>query len=143
MAEQVADQVRDARRAIVLIGAHAPITIDIQVISQLALQRYYYLDAESAGLEIRYRGHKDDLLAAGCIKSLGRYDRFHDDGHGGTWVLTSKAGPKNRGHVAIAYYTCNRAFAASLPAVRSVFPEALAQIATRPRLRLVVDNGPA
>ena len=133
-------QVQGKRHDIALIGAHGPICIDIEVMPQQSLRTYYHLDARSAGLEIRYYGHKDDLRVAGCLQSAGRYDYFHDDGHGGVWCLTSKAGPKRRGYVAIAYYTCNRAFAASLPAVRHVFPEGLAQIGTHPSLRLVVDN---
>ncbi len=46
-------------------GVHGSVTIDVEVMSQQSLETYYHLNARSAGLSIRYRGHKDDLLAAG------------------------------------------------------------------------------
>ena len=125
---------------VVLVGVHGPVTIAVAAMSQQSLQTYYHLDAKSAGLSIRYRGHKEDLLAAGCVKFVGCMRHFHADGHGGVWYLSSKAGPGKRGFVRISYYTSNRSFAGSLPAVRMMFPDLLSKLDTRPRLQLVVNN---
>jgi len=117
--------------------------IGVTVTSESAatLRQYYHLDADLPGAKIRYWGHKDDLLVAGCLpKGMRRYDKFCDDGSGGVWWLTSKAGPGRRGAIQISYYCCNRAFAGSLPGVLELFPDVLLQMSTRSRLRLIVDN---
>ena len=125
---------------VVEVSLHGPVTVDVEAISQQSLQTHYHLDAKSAGLSIHYRGHKEDLLAAGCLKFSGCMGHFHSDGHGGAWYLSSKAGPGKRGFVRMSYYTANRAFAASLPSVLMKFPEALFKLDNRPSLKLVAQS---
>jgi hypothetical protein len=126
------------------IGNHGVVTWDVEVIPQASLEMYYagwMTNIKSAGLCIDYHGHKEDLAEAGCLPAAGlRYDRFCDDGHGGAWWLTSKAGPGKRGIIRISYYTCNRVFARSLPGVSNIDKRVLLQLTTPPRLRLIVDN---
>jgi len=96
----------------------------------------YYLLYGSAGVDAEYRGHKEDLLAAGCVRvRLGgvRYDRFHDDGHGGLLRVASKAGPGKRGHIRVSYYSNNRVVAAPLPGMRDHFPKVLGEHDTAAR----------
>lgn len=140
MAKKLSANEQSTQRNELVAGIHGPVTIDVRVESQQALKTYHHLDAKSDGLSIHYYGHKDDLLAAGCMKFSGYFGRFHDDGHGGAWWIASKAGPGKRGFVAVTYYTWNRAFAVSLPGVREMFSEELSQLAAHRSLRLVVDN---
>jgi hypothetical protein len=59
-------------RGVLLTGAHGPVTIFAQPLSQHSLEYYYGLTVDhpgQVGAEVRYRGHRDDLLAARCIGS--------------------------------------------------------------------------
>jgi hypothetical protein len=132
--------IQDLVKTDLLVGAHGPVKISIERISRNALRDHWHIDAASSGLIVDYRGHKEDLAAAGVLPADRPYDRFCDDGHGGVWWLTSKAGKGHRGIVAIAYYSCNRSFLRLLPGVLDLCPDALLQIASKPRLQLVVDN---
>jgi hypothetical protein len=124
-----------------LDAPHGPITISVEALSKHSLEVYWSHPTERGGIGVQYRGHKDDLAAAGCLKfGLERYDRFLDDGCGGFWWVTGKAGPGKRGFIAVNYYACNAGFAASLPGVRERSQQILSHLGTRPHLRLVVDN---
>lgn len=100
--------------------------------------------AEAPGLWIRYRGHKEDLVALGCISrerlAAARYDRYENDSRGGIRYVESKAAPGRRGVIELSYFAQSRAFAGILPGVRTYCADWLEGMAGRPRLRLVVDN---
>jgi hypothetical protein len=114
--------------------------VDVLTPHGLNVYRPYFRHPPTRAIQVGYRGHKDDLAAAGCLKFASRgFDRFLDDDHGGIWYITSKAGPGKRGYVAVDYFVCDFSFAASLPGVRDCFPQALARLAAG-QLRLVVDN---
>ena len=133
---------RDApavRSAAVLfaIGARGPITVSIEPLTRRALETHWQLHG-GAGVCVQYRGHKEDLVAAGCVKLEGvSYDWFCDDGHGGLFWVTSRAGPGKRGQIAVSYYTNQRGFAASLPGVLQHFAYALDRLTARSQLRVI------
>jgi len=136
-----------------LTGAHGAVTVGVELLSQYALDYYYHLKSRpgQVGAEVMYRGHKDDVIAAGCISpdvfASIPYFRFFDVGRALVWI-SSKAGPGKRGWIQLNYYTVDRAFAESLPGVLDFFPGGLprtgppdrAGLSRRPWLRLVVDN---
>jgi hypothetical protein len=108
----------------------------------------YCLLYGSAGVDVQYRGHIEDLLAAGCMRVClngVRYGRLYDDGYGGLFAVSGKAAPGKRVvapcHIAVSYCTNNRGFAASLPGMRDHFPQLLHTMTLRPVLRLVGSPG--
>jgi hypothetical protein len=155
-----ADQLLEgtSRSGQLLIGAHGPVIILVKLMAQHSLETYYHIKVGHSGqigAEVRYVGHKDDLVTAGCIgaETLARVsygDLNRDDENGAVMSVCSKAGPGKRGRLAVEYITADRAFAESLPGVRDLFPGGLPH--TGPpdrdglaawwlrRPRLVVDN---
>ena len=99
---------------------------------------------DASGLWIRYRGHKEDLVALGCISrerlAGARYDRYENDSRGAIRYVESKAAPGRRGVVELSYFAQSRSFAGMLPGVRTYCADWLEALPGRPRLRLVVDN---
>src|ERR1700685_4025658 len=129
MANSLQSGFDERREGKLLDGVPGAVTIHISPISKRDLEIYYHQASKTGGAEITYRGHKDDLSTAGCLKfAIGSYDDFHDDGYGGSWVLSGKWGPGKRGFIEVSYYACDPAFAASLPGARALFPEAIAQM---------------
>lgn len=96
------------------------------------------------GLRIKYRGHRDDLVALGCISTerlaAAAYGRYEDDSRGTILYLEKKAGPGRRGVIELSYFAQSRAFAGMLPGVRTYCADWLETLSARPKLRLVVDN---
>lgn len=130
------------QKEVLLDGTYGPVTIRVEALSTHGLHVYgpYFRHPPARAISVKYRGHKDDLVAAGCLKFVTRrFDRFEDDGHGGFWFIESKAGPGRRGFRGVEYFVCDSAFAASLPGVRDLFPQDFARLAAG-QLRLVVDN---
>jgi hypothetical protein len=143
-----------------MLGARGPITICADLLSQHTIEYYYGPTADypgQVGAEVRYRGHRDDLVAAGCISrevfARTRYGHFdHEGERSALLVIFSKAAKGKRGWVQVSYYVHRRAVAAALPGFLDLFPEGLprcaprdrdglnAWLSQRPRLRLVVDN---
>jgi putative component of toxin-antitoxin plasmid stabilization module len=124
-------------------GVHGPVEMCVWQHSRQELETYWLLYG-SAGAEVEYTGHIEDLTAAGCLRmrlDCVRYGRFHDDGHGGLFEVQGRAGPGKRvvapHHIVLTYCTNNRAFAASLPGMREHFPQLLEAMTPRPALRLV------
>jgi hypothetical protein len=61
-----------SRGGVLLTGTHGQVTIFAQPLSQHSLEYYYGLTVDhpgQVGAEVRYRGHRDDLIAARCIGS--------------------------------------------------------------------------
>jgi len=130
-------------RLLLTTGLHGPVAMTVWQRSREQLETYYLLYG-SAGANIKYRGHMEDLLAARCVRvQLDglRHGRFSDDGHGGVFALSGKSAAGKRviapRHVALSYVTNNRALAASLPGMREHFPHLLQTMRSRPVLRLV------
>lgn len=96
------------------------------------------------GLRITYRGHKESLIALGCIcrdrLATVRYGRYEHDPRGAILHVESKAAPGRRGMLELSYFTQSRSFAGMLPGVRTYCADWLEALTARPRLRLVVDN---
>jgi hypothetical protein len=100
--------------------------------------------ARAPALWITYRGHREDLIAQGCIArerlAAVCHGRFENDTRGATLRVESKAAPGRRGMLELSYLTQSRTFAASLPGVRLYCGDWLQVLRERPSLRLVVDN---
>ena len=98
------------------------------------------------GLRVKYRGHKDDLIALGCISrgrlAAARYGRYEDDSRGVILYVEKKSDPRPRGMIELTYFAQCRAFASMLPGVRTYCSDWLEGLTARPVLRLVVDNTP-
>jgi hypothetical protein len=135
----------DSRDGQLRAGVHGPISIRVDLLTQHQLEYYYHLKAGSlgqAGANIRYVGHKDDLVAAGCIGTDtlagASYNHLNrDERQRLVLSVGSKAGPGKRGWIEVGYITADSVFASSLPGVLTLFP---AGVGGRARLRLVVDN---
>lgn len=130
------------RKAQVAMGTHGPVTASARWISARSAEIYYGLGSLAA-INIRFNGHRDDLVSAGCItpdRLTDWRDIRHDDGFGGHWHLESKAGPKRRGWAQVSYYVVSRALARTLPAMLDMFPEGLSNLSAPPSLRLVADD---
>jgi len=149
----------DCERATLTSHAHGPISMRVEALSRHGLEALYL--PGSAGASVEYRGHRDDLVKAGCARLEGlRYNRFYDAAHGAVFWVSTKAGRGKRGHIAVTYFTNSHNFAASLPGMRELFPRILDTMSPaaalnqffdalmrpqkgkkpRPQLRLVVDN---
>jgi hypothetical protein len=96
------------------------------------------------GLRITYRGHRESLIALGCISRDGlataRYGRYEDDPRGALRYVESKAAPGRRRMLELSYFTQSRSFAGMLPGARTYCADWLEALTARPKLRLVVDN---
>jgi hypothetical protein len=97
-----------------------------------------------AGLRIKYRGHKEDLIALGCV-SRDRLTsaRQGPDGYapGGALLhVENKAVAGRRKMIELSYFAHTRLFAAKLPGVHAYCADWLQALTARPKLRLVVDN---
>ena len=132
----------DHRGAILVEADHEPITIVVETLSKEMFEAHCYRQSAVGAVYVAYQGHKADLAAAGCLPlGLCAYDRLMEDDTGGLWrVSRDRRRPVKRGFIKVQYYATNRAFAASLPGVSALHPEALARLPGRPHLRLVVDN---
>lgn len=131
------------RRAIQLApGTHYPITLEVEQMPGKDLTMRG-LQENVEGVAIEYRGHKDDLVALGCIPgkllARARYNCFQDDPRGAILHVESKAGPRHRGVVEITYYTQSRLFAATLPGVGEYCSDWINGLKGRPQLRLAGD----
>lgn len=97
-----------------------------------------------AGLRIKYRGHRDDLLALGCVSrdslASARHGRDEDACGGALLHVENKAAPGRRRMIELSYFAHTRLFAARLPGVHAYCPDWLQALTARPKLRLVVDN---
>lgn len=125
-------------------GARHPVLLSVEqmpagiaILGRIAVQ--------APGLRIQYRGHKDDLLALGCISrerlATAREARYEDDDSSGAILhVERKAGPGHRGIIELSYFAQSRAFAGSLPGVRTYCGDWLEALTAPPRLRVVVDN---
>lgn len=124
-------------------GAHGPVTLRVELISAADMREYWHLKA-APGLSIAYRGHKDDVVALGCISADAlastRYDRHHGDVRGGLLHLASRAGRGKRGQVEVQYYAQTSLLAGALPGVREHCADWIVALTARPGLRLIVDN---
>lgn len=126
-------------------GARYPILLSIeQMPAGIAILGRIAINAP--GLRIKYRGHKEDLVALGCISpdrlAAAGYGRYEEDSRGAIRYLEKKAGPGRRGMIELSYFAQSRGFAAMLPGVRTYCADWLATLTARPKLRLVVDNMP-
>lgn len=125
-------------------GAHGPVTLRVEQISAAHMGEYWHSKKGAPGLSIEYRGHKDDVVALGCISAEAlaskHYDRYHDDVRGGLLYLSSKAGPGKRGQVEVKYYAQTPLLAGALPGVREHCADWIVALTARPGLRLIVDN---
>jgi hypothetical protein len=149
-----------SRSGQLVIGAHGPVTIGVELMAQHSLETYYHVKVDhpgQVGAYVTYRGHKDDLIAesittAEVLASTPYGHLVYGDERRSILVVESKAGPGKRGWIEVDHITGDRAFAESLPGVRELFPEGLprtgppdrdgliAWLSRRPQLRLVVDN---
>lgn len=123
-------------------GMHGPIILRVDLSSQKAM-RAIWSGEESPGLHIRYRGHKADLIALGCLDGTPRhygYGCSAKDPRGARVWLDSSAGPGVRGRVDVTYQTQTRLFAATLPGVMEYCADWVGTLTGRPPLRLVIDN---
>lgn len=95
-------------------------------------------------LRIQYRGHRDDLIALGCIcrerLAAMRFGRYEEDPRGALLLVQSKAAPGRRRMIEVSYLAQSRSFAATLPGVRLYCADWLQTLPARPLLRLVIDN---
>jgi hypothetical protein len=135
-------------------GAHGRVSVWVDLARQREYELYYHIKAEypgQVGAYVRYRGHKDDLIAASCVSAellaSGSYTDFNPIDERTLVTLESKAGPGQRGWLEVCYLAVGRPFAEAFPGVRELYPEGLPRTwppdsgqARRPRLRLVVDN---
>lgn len=98
----------------------------------------------ASGLRITYRGHKESLVALGCISrealAAARWGRYEHDARGAILCVESKTAPGRRRFLEVSYFTQFRSFAGMLPGVRAYGAEWLQTLTARPKLRLVVDN---
>jgi hypothetical protein len=149
----------ETARQLDLAGLHGAVRVTVDLMSQHTLEVYYHIKADYPGqvrVNIAYRGHRDDVVAAGCISAEAlasiHYGWPYRDADRLLYV-DSKAGPGRRGWIEVSYSAARREFAAVLPGVRELFPEGLPRSGPtgrdelvawqlrRPRLRLVIDNG--
>ena len=116
-------------------GPHYPVLLSIEQIQ---------LSAHAPGLRIRYRGHKEDLIALGCVSrdrlASVRFGQYQGDRRGAVLQVERKAAPGRRGMIELSYFAQSRAFAGMLPGVRTYCADWLEGLTARPMLRLVVDN---
>jgi hypothetical protein len=95
-------------------------------------------------LRIGYRGHKEDLIALGCIcrgrLAAMRYGRTEEDPRGALIHVERKSAPGRRGMIELSYITRSRAFAGTLPGMRAYCADWLEICTAPPVLRLVIDN---
>lgn len=100
--------------------------------------------AATPGLRIRYRGHREDLIALGCISrdtlANARRSRYEADPHGVMLWVESKPAPGRRRMIEVLYFAQSRSFAGMLPGVRAYCADWLEALPARPMLRLVVDR---
>ena len=153
------DQSMPFMDGVVAAGVHWPVTVSVELLSQQSLEVYYGFTCAYEGQiggRIRYCGHKEDMVDAGCIDAdkLKRapYDQFIKFEHG-FYVVASKAGRGYRGRIAVSYYVDRLALVApAFPSVASLFPKGIphsdqpswkriaGRLPARPKLQLVVDN---
>jgi len=84
------DTVHSPVRVCLPTGKHGPVAMLVWQDSRETLETYYLLYG-SAGVQVRYRAHIEDLTSAGCVRvALDglRHGRFSDDGHGGLFALS-------------------------------------------------------
>lgn len=123
-----------ADRRVIGTGAHGRIELRAEIIAPARMTCYYHT-APLPGLSLSYRGHRDDLVAAGVIsleQLRERFNHYHDDGHGGLWFLESKAGPGKRGWLEVRYHLVSRARAQQLPGVQAFCAEELTALTEPP-----------
>jgi len=96
-----------------------------------------------SGLRITYRGHREDLVALGCIPAARLAaavpGRLYEDPLGALFCVEARNVPGRR-LIEVTYLTQSRPFANALPGVRTYCTDWLGLFTGRPRLRLVVDN---
>jgi hypothetical protein len=116
-------------------GPHYPVLLSIEQIK---------MSDHAAGLRIKYRGHKEDLIALGCVSrdrlASVRYGQYQGDPRGAVLHVERKSAPGRRRMIEVTYFAQYRAFAGILPAVRTYCADWLEALAARSMLRLVVDN---
>lgn len=124
-------------------GGHYPVLLSVAHMSD-GIETLGGGPTHAPALRIQYRGHKEDLIALGCI-SRGRlaaalFGRHEEDPRGAVLLVQRKAVPGRRGLLELSYIAQSRSFAAMLPGVRPYCADWLKTLTTRPLLRLVVDN---
>lgn len=124
-------------------GAHYPVLLSIALMPH-GVELPSRCATHAPGLRIQYRGHRDDLIALGCIGrdrlAAARFGRFEEDPRGALLLVESKAAPGRRRMIEVAYLAQSRSFAATLPGVRLYCSDWLQTLSAKPRLRLVIDN---
>jgi hypothetical protein len=150
---------------LIAAGAHGAVELASAELYSAARMAHYFSTVALPGLCVDYRGHRDDLVMTGCVAAAQLrefFNEYHDDGHGGLWLVESKAGPDRRGWLSARYCLVSRAHALRLPGLQALCPDQLnalgepsaggrgraaAQVIEldrsprrRPHLRLVVDN---
>lgn len=131
-------------REVRLAGAqHYPILLSIEQMSRgIALPGRGTSNAPA--LRITYRGHREDLIALGCIArdslAATRYGRYEDDPRGAAFHVENKAAPGRRRMIELSFLTQSRSFARILPGVCAYCADWLEALTARPSLRLIVDN---
>ena len=122
-------------------GPHYPVLLSIERIPGCR-------DATGAGsapgLRIKYRGHREDLVALGCVSrdrlAAARPGRYEDDRRGALLHVENMEAPGRRRMIELSYLTQSRSAAAMLPGVRPYCADWLEALTARPALRLVIDN---
>lgn len=124
-------------------GPHYPVLLSIEQMPY-GVQVLGVSVISAAALRIKYRGHKEDLVALGCISrdrlASTRHGRYEDVLPGALLHVESRTAPARRRMIELCYVTESRSFAGTLPGVRTYCPDWLAALTARPTLRLVVDN---
>ncbi|HEX5460198.1 MAG TPA: hypothetical protein VFX20_09520 [Steroidobacteraceae bacterium] len=116
-------------------GPHYPVLLSIEQIR---------MSAHAPGLRISYRGHREDLIALGCVSrerlASARYGQYQSDPRGAVLRVERKATPGRRRMIELSYLTQARVVAGLLPGVRTYCADWLQALTARPLLRLVIDN---
>ncbi len=124
-------------------GPHYPVLLSIEQMPY-GVQVLGVSVISAPALRVKYRGHKEDLMALGCVSrdrlASARPGRYEDVLPGALLHVESKPAPGRRGMIELSYVTESRSFASALPGLRTYCADWLGSLTPRPMLRLVVDN---
>lgn len=124
-------------------GPHHPVLLSIEQMPG-GIEMPPGAATDAPGLRIKYRGHKEALIALGCISrdrlATARHGGYQDDSGGAVLRVQSKAAPGRRGMIELSFFAQSRSVAGALPGVRAYCADWLEALTARPMLRLVVDN---
>ena len=103
-------------------GAHYPILLSIEQVPDGMEMPGGATTAP--GLLIKYRGHREDLIALGCISrdslATAHYGRYEEDSRGAVLQVASKAAPGRRRMIELSFLAQSRVPAGMLPGVRNL-----------------------